>query len=507
MRKMSLPQKLVVDEEKIKKAILSGIPLTLTTFTLPHEVEIYIESVVTVFLKMARREELKDYLCYCIRELSVNAKKANTKRVYFSVNGWDISSPDDYKKGMVNFKNTTLGNISYYLQLQKEKGLYVKLIMQIREDTIQIEIRNNVIITDTELARIHDRLARSRQYNSLEEALLQVLDDSEGAGLGLVILALMLKKMGLKEDCFVIQRNKNETIARLLIPLNQIHVENIDSLSKAIADSVSSLPQFPENILEVQRLIASNTAGMTVIARQLSMDPALTADLLRIVNSAHYMLSKPVDNISEAVKMVGIRGIKNLLYSYGTQKILGADTAEKKLLWEHSYQTAFYAYNLVKKYKHNSQLLDDVYASGILHDMGKIVFSNIHPQLLDKIQFFCSSKDIPTSTFEDLSAGMNHAEIGALIAEKWNFPQNLIVAIRYHHNPSLAPQNCRDLVDSVYLANMFCEYENGRANFDQFEEKPLANYGIGSKDQLDNIVQNFAQGFNKAKENNTYTDV
>jgi HD-like signal output (HDOD) protein len=504
---MSFPQKLVVDEDKIKKAILSGLPLTITTFTLPHEIEIYIESVVAIFLKMARREELKDYLCYCIRELAVNAKKANTKRIYFSENGLDISSPDDYQKGMESFKEITLGNITYFLQLQKEKGLYIKLIMRIREDTFHIEIRNNAAITNTEIARIRDRIARSRQYKTLEDALLQVLDDSEGAGLGLVILALMLNKMGLKEDCFNVRRNEKETVARLLIPLNQIHVENIDALSKAIADSVSSLPYFPENILEVQRLIATQTAGMTAIARQLSMDPMLTADLLRLVNSAHYMMSKQVDNIAEAVKIVGIRGIKNLLYSYGTQKILGSDTAEKKLLWEHSYKAAFYAYNLVKKYKNDHNLLDDVYASGILHDMGKIVFSSIHPQLLEKIQFFCSFRDIPNSTFEDLSAGMNHAEIGALIAEKWNFPHNLVVAIRYHHNPSSAPPNYRDLVDGVYLANMFCEYENGKAHFDQFEEGPLVNYGITSKKQLDNIVEHFSQGFKKANENNNYTDV
>jgi putative nucleotidyltransferase with HDIG domain len=504
---MPRPQKLVVDEDKIKKAILSGLPLTITTFTLPHEIEIYMETVVAVFLKMARREELRNYLCYCIRELAVNAKKANTKRVFFSENGLDITNPDDYKKGMESFKKTTLDNISYFLKLQKEKGLYIKLILQIREDTIHIEIRNNTAMTDTELTRIRERLAHSRQYKTLEDALLQVLDDSEGAGLGLVILALMLKKMGLKEDCFDVYRKEKETIAHLLIPLNQIHVENIDALSNAIANSVSSLPHFPENILEVQRLIATQTAGMTAIARQLSMDPALTADLLRIVNSAHYMLLKQVDNITEAVKMVGIRGIKNLLYSYGTQKILGSDTEEKKLLWEHSYKTAFYAYNLVKKYKHDLNLLDDVYASGILHDMGKIVFSSIHPQLLEKIQFFCSFRDIPNSTFEDLSAGMNHAEIGALIAEKWNFPHNLVVAIRYHHNPSLAPPNCRDLVDSVYLANMFCEYEAGKAHFDQFEEGPLSNYGINSKKQLNSTIELFSQGFKKANENDNYTDV
>ena len=489
-----------VDEIKIKKAIMSGLPLTVTTFTLPNEIEIYIERVIAIFLKFARQENLRDYICYCVKELTTNAKKANTKRVFFNEKGLNITDPNDYKKGMEAFKEATLSNIEFYLQKQKQKGLYIRLNLQIRDNTIFIEVRNNSTITRAELIRIHDRLARSHQYNSLDEAFSQVLDDSEGAGLGLIILVLMLKKMGLNEECLDIHSTEKETIAKIMVPVDKVQVENISLLTRAIANSVGSLPQFPENILAVQRLISSENAEIGAIARQLSMDPALTADLLRIVNSAQYMLSKRVDNIVEAVKLVGIRGIKNLLYSYGTQKILGSDSADKKLLWDHSYKTAFYAYNLVKNFKRDRNLLDDVYVSGILHDMGKIVFSSIHPLLLDKIKKFCAEKNIPKSTFEDLSAGMNHAEIGALIAEKWNFPENLIAAIRYHHNPLGTPEDCRDLVESVYLANMFCEYEDGKATFDQFEEEALANFGITNRLQLDTLLERLSQGFQKSKD-------
>jgi len=209
------------------------------------------------------------------------------------------------------------------------------------------------------------------------------------------------------------------------------------------------------------------------------------------------MLSKKVDNISEAVKMIGIKGIKNLLYSYGTQKVLGDDTVDKKKLWEHSYRTAFYAYNLVKNFKNDPNLLDDVYIGGMLHDMGKIIFSNVHPDLLKKIKGFCSDKNLPASTFEDLSAGMNHAELGALIAEKWNFPDKLITAIRYHHDPETAPKDSKDIVDTVYLANMFCEYENGNISFDQLEQEPLQNFGLKNKKQIDSLLERLSKGFMK----------
>ncbi|MCL2265660.1 MAG: HDOD domain-containing protein [Treponema sp.] len=492
---MNSTPELVVDEDKIKKAIQSGLPLTITTYTFPKDIEIYIEQVIDVFLKQVNQSKLKDYIVYCVQELVVNAKKANTKRVYFDERGLDLNSERDYKEGMERFKEITIGNISHYMQLQKEKGLYIKVILQIKRNTINLEIRNNVKINRTELLRIHDKMARSRQYENLEDALTHVLDDSEGAGLGLVILILMLKKIGFDDEAFTIISTEKQTIARISIPLDQALIDNMNVLSDEIAQNINSLPQFPENVLHVQRLINDPDSDMPSIARQISTDPGLTGDLLKIVNSAQYMLSRKVDNISDAVKMIGIKGIKNLLYSYGTQKVLGDDTADKKKLWEHSYKTAFYAFNLAKNFKNDSNLLDDVYIGGMLHDMGKIIFSNVHPDLMNKIKDFCSDKNLPSSTFENLSAGMNHAELGALIAEKWNFPDKLVVAIRYHHDPESAPADCKDLIDTVYLANMFCEYENNNIAYDQLDPGPMDNYGFHSQKQVDALLKRFSQGF------------
>jgi putative nucleotidyltransferase with HDIG domain len=432
-----------------------------------------------------------------VQELAVNAKRANTKRVFFYEHGLDINDPADYKLGMENFKKETSNNSAHYLQTQKEKGLYIKITLQLKRNTIYIDVRNNVIATRAEQMKIHDRLARSRQFGSMEEAMSQLLNDSEGSGLGLVILAIMLKKIGLNEECLDIKTTDKETIAGISIPLDKTVEENLSALSRAIVDNVNSLPQFPENILHIQKIIADPKSGMPIIARQISTDPALTADLLRIVNSAQYMLVKKVDNISEAVKVIGINGVKNLLFSYGTQKVLGDDTVDKKRLWNHSYKTAFYAHTLYKSFKKNRELLDDVYAGGILHDMGKIIFYDVHPDLLDKIKDFTFERNIQSSIFENLSTGMNHAEIGAMITEKWNFPERLVMIIRYHHDPcSVSPEH-RDMVDAVYLANMLCEYDDGYVSFEQFETSPLENYGIKSKNQADALLDRLSSGFMK----------
>ncbi|MDR2543082.1 MAG: HDOD domain-containing protein [Treponema sp.] len=494
---MTSASDLVVDEGKIKKAVQSGLPLTITTYTLPKEIEMYIVQVIEAFLKHMGQLKLKDYVTYCVQELVVNAKKANTKRIYFIERGLDINNDDEYEEGMECFKKETLGNINHYLQMQKEKGLYIKIILQLKRNTIIVEIRNNVIATKTEQLRIHDKMARSRQLDNLENAFTQVFDDSEGAGFGLVILVLMLRKMGLDDEAFSIKTTEDSTVARIAIPLDNATTENISVLSEKIVASIENLPQFPENILRIQKLISDPSSDMPSIARQISIDPALTADLLKMVNSAQYMLSKKVDSISEAVKMIGLKGIRNLLYSYGTQKLLGDDTSEKKKLWEHSHKTAFYAYNLVKNFKNDPNLLDDVYVCGILHDIGKIIFFSIHPYLLDKIKDFCAEKNLPASTFEDVSAGMNHAELGALVSEKWKFPDGLVAAIRYHHDPENAPENYKNLVETVYLANILCEYENGNISFDQIESEPLKTFGLSNQRQVDTLLDRLASGYER----------
>ncbi len=484
-----------VDVEKVLQAARSSIPLTVKSYTLPHETEIYLEEILGHFLKEMGQEKLKDPLAYCLRELAVNAKKANTKRVYFQEKRLDLETDSDYVEGMKHFKQETLDNINHYLEKQKEAGLYVKVIFHSKGRDLHLYVVNNATITRKEQIRIYDRIARSRAFGSLEEALTTVLDDSEGAGLGIVILVLMLKKIGLDEDAFDIDVEGDETIAKIVVPMSKVRLESLELISEQIVREIDSLPRFPENIVSLQRMIGDPDAEITAIARSISTDPALTADLLKVVNSAAFMLPKKVDNIVEAVKLVGMRGLRNLLYSYGTQKILGSETAETKKLWEHSYRTAFYAYNLAKNLSRKKEILDDVYVGGILHDMGKIIFSSVHPDLMNKINSFCRDKAIPSEIFEDLAAGLNHSEIGAMIAENWNFPEALINAIKYHHTPHSAPPPFRDVVYTVYLANALCHVRDAGIGIEQIDPSVLSSFKIVTEEQLKTIESRLDAAF------------
>ena len=478
-----MPDPKIVD--KIKQSVRMSVPLTVTTYKLPHETEEQIDEILAAYLEELGQIQLKDHLSYCLKELAVNAKKANTKRVYFDEKKLDLQSREDYVEGMKNFKEETLNKHDFWLEMQKNRGLYIKFLFHPKGRNFKISIKNNVEITRKEQMRVYDRIARSRAFETLEEAFAEVLDDSEGAGLGIVILVLMLRKMGLDEDAYEIEGEEGVTTASITVPINEVKLEKLDMLISQIVEEIDRLPQFPENIVAIQRLINDPKSEINDIARKISTDPSLTADLLKTVNSAQFMLPNKVDNIVDAVKMLGLRGVKNMLFNYGTEKIL--DLPAHPELWEHAHRVAFYSFTLARQITRSKDIIDDAYVGGVLHDIGKIVFSAVHPDLLDRIKHFSTERDIAPGLFEDLSAGYNHAEIGAKIAEKWNFSDSLIESIRYHHEPFACRPEHRLIVYCVYLGNAFCAFESGEMPYDIMDHSILAKFRITSEKQFKEV--------------------
>ncbi len=487
-------QILSVDTAKIRMAINSGVPLSITTYTLPHNMEVYMNEILTSFFKELHQEQMIQYITYCQNELITNAKKANTKRVYFKEKGLDINNPEDYEKGMRTFKVDTLSNINFYLSKQKQEGLYVRLVIQVKDNVIRMEIHNNSELTYTEYKRIQDKISRAQQYTSIEDTLNSVLDESEGAGLGLIILILMLRKLGMSEDNFQTICEKGVTITRLFLPIYSNTKTNIDIVTQEFQDGIDVLPQFPENISHLNSLLSNPEVSMSEVATSIGTDATLTGELLKQVNSAAFSLSQPCSNIAEAVKMVGLRGVRNMLYTIGTMQVFAKLPGNSEKLWEHSYRVAFYSFNLAYNFFQGSRdVIENVYTCGLLHDMGKIIFEASHPKYLEKVKSLCSQKGIESEVFEKILCGVNHGEIGAKVAEKWNFPDVLTQVIRYHHSPGNAPENCQKLSMCVYIADLMVHYIDGECDFYQIDRTILSQFKITSEEQFKMIVDRITQ--------------
>lgn len=485
-----------IDSEKIKTAIRTGIPISIKTYTLPHDMEVYMGEILSLFLTELNQPHMIQYLTYSLNELVVNAKKANTKRIYFQEKNLDIFNLDDYNIGMKTFKNDTLNNIKYYLQKQKDAGLYVKLILQIQNNTIKIEVKNNSKITPFELERINQKLAQAKQFDSIQDALTTVLDDSEGAGLGLVILILMLEKIGMSKENFQTITNETETITRITLPLSEETQKEIDTISEEFSNAIQDLPQFPQNIEKLNKLLDSDDSKISDIANQISNDVALTGELLKTVNSAAFALQTPCSSISDAVKMIGTRGIKNMLYSIGSLNIFAAQTKKNEDLWKHSYQVAFYSYNLAKNFcKSDNSVVEDSFVCGLLHDMGKVIFETNCPEYIDNVKKICKDKITSLDLFEKIISGVNHGEIGAKIAEKWNFPESIINVIRFHHSPGNAPEAAKTLTTIIYIADLMVHYHNSDIQYSQIDKNILKQFNITCESQFQQIAEKLKNVF------------
>ena len=92
---------------------------------------------------------------------------------------------------------------------------------------------------------------------------------------------------------------------------------------------------------------------------------------------------------------------------------------------------------------------------------------------------------------------MNHAEVGALIAEKWNFPNQLVEGIRYHDDPLRASPACRDAVFCVYLGNAVCDLERGHISYQQIEGEVLADFGLRAEAEFLDMAANLKRSFDK----------
>jgi len=204
---------------QIRTSQESQRPLSIKTHTFLPAAQAYVDRLLQVYLEELGVAYLFDQLSFCIRELAVNAKKANTKRVYFQSRGLDIDDPAQYVEGMAHFKRDTLDDQAVYLELLKEAGLYVKIEFLKWEKGCSVAVRNNVLVAPTELERVKDKIAKSHEYASLEDAFGEVLDESEGAGLGILVLILMLKKLGFGGDFFQFYTMGEETVARIIRPL------------------------------------------------------------------------------------------------------------------------------------------------------------------------------------------------------------------------------------------------------------------------------------------------
>ena len=225
-------------------------------------------------------------------------------------------------------------------------------------------------------------------------------------------------------------------------------IEKIVKDIKLLSPSASSL-------LEVTSREDHNLDEVVSIIKN---DANLTAKVLKIVNSAAYGLRSEVTAIDRAVGFTGETSLISIAMNEAAgmlyQKELSGYEGQKGDLWAHNLLTALAAKKIVP---HAIKPIngDVAFTCGLLHDLGKSILSDFLKDTSAKvIQALDEKKVASYESAESKILGIDHCETGFKLAEHWNLPQPIPSAIRYHHNPSAAPEEHRTLVYAIHLGDM-----------------------------------------------------
>lgn len=210
------------DLTHIEYAIDNEKRLTLTIYKYLADERKYIDEIVEMYLKQTNMEGLTSQLTYCIHELAGNACRANSKRSYFKDKQLDIDNNDHYEEGMESFREEAFSEMSKHHENKKKHGLYIKFQIKKNRDSIDLGIVNNVPLTIQEEKRINEKFKLVKGFENVAEAFGVLSDSSEGAGLGIAMMIMMLREMGQNPDQLRIFRSDNETHAVLTLPLHLI---------------------------------------------------------------------------------------------------------------------------------------------------------------------------------------------------------------------------------------------------------------------------------------------
>lgn len=208
-------------EDKIKWALTTGKPIQVKTNRYLPEDREFIDSVLDRFLNEAGIKFLMNKISYCVHELATNAKKANTKRVYFKSKKLDINNSEHYSLGMKEFKSETLNKIDHFLDLQKKQGYFIVIMFQLTRTALRIAVINNSEMTEPEKIKIKQKFKIASKATAISEIYDQIEDYSEGAGLGIVMMSQMLRTMGFSHEALKIESSQGLTTSTITINLRE----------------------------------------------------------------------------------------------------------------------------------------------------------------------------------------------------------------------------------------------------------------------------------------------
>lgn len=221
-----------------------------------------------------------------------------------------------------------------------------------------------------------------------------------------------------------------------------------------IVEKVEEMPVLPNRINKIIEIVENPDSTVKDLENEILKDQSLTSKVLKLANTTHYGYPRKISTVSRATILLGFQTIKSIALASTVSKYLLGElegyALGKNDLWKQSQTCGIISRYIGKKKSIENP--EKAYIAGLLRDIGKTILNYYVQDEYCEIVKIVEEERVPFLEAEKLVLGFDHAEIGGKVAQKWNFPKDLVEAIEYHHTPEKALEN-PDLVSIVHVAD------------------------------------------------------
>ena len=221
-------------------------------------------------------------------------------------------------------------------------------------------------------------------------------------------------------------------------------------------NNIAALPTIPDVATKILNMVNDPDVSFKAVAEEISKDQAMTTNILKLCNSAYFSKGKEISSIDRAIVTLGIREVTNIVMVVAAKPLLdkfviGYDLAKGEL-WKQGLLVGTMSKKIALQ-RNRKDIADIVFTGGIIHNIGKTVLAIFVQNTYNDIMNEITAKNLTFSEAEKSIMGYSHEEISEKILEKWNFPPVLRAIARYYSEPENAPQQFKQEVSIVHIAN------------------------------------------------------
>ena len=201
---------------------------------------------------------------------------------------------------------------------------------------------------------------------------------------------------------------------------------------KTVVSSIRDLPPMPAVAIKVLELLNDPNVNYDKLGQAISSDPAVSARMLKVANSAFYSMKRQIKTLEHAIAIVGERTLRSLILAASLEGMNKSYGLLEKMLWEDSMGCAIGCRILARKFA--SADPEEAFLAGLFRHLGKIVMNYSDPDAYRSLAEMAYSDGVSTSDLEGRFFPYAHAVVGAAVLDKWNFARSLVMSTLHHQD-------------------------------------------------------------------------